>query len=120
MSRRLFDEAWSQGHVDVIDEICAEGFVNHDPVLGDSDREAAKQAVTGYRQAFPDLEITVENQIAEGDQVATRWRVSLTHRGELFGAAPSGKHAEINGITIDRFEHGKIVDEGMRVKREQR
>jgi predicted ester cyclase len=55
------------------------------------------------RSAFPDIRITVEDQVAEGDKVATRVTVRGTHRGELEGMPPSGKRIEISAITIDRF-----------------
>jgi len=110
-SRRLFEEAWNQGHVDVIDDVCSDGFVNHDPVLGDSDREAAKQAIAGYRQAFPDLEITIEDIFAAGDKVAMRWTARGTFEGEIMGQQPTGEAGEpIGGIAIDRFEDGVMVE----------
>ncbi len=65
-----------------------------------------------YKTAFPDLNATVEDVIAEGDKVVTRWTIRGTHQGEIeeFGP-PTGKQVEIKGITIHRIEGGKIVEE---------
>jgi predicted ester cyclase len=62
------------------------------------------------RRAFPDMRLIVEDQVAEGDEVVTRWRGEMTHLDELGGAAPTGNRVTISGITIDRFEGGKIVE----------
>jgi steroid delta-isomerase-like uncharacterized protein len=62
------------------------------------------------RQAFPDLQITVEDQIAEGDKVATRWRGRGTHQGDFLGIPSTGRPMEIAGITIFRLADGKIVE----------
>jgi predicted ester cyclase len=69
-----------------------------------------KRTIELNRRAFPDLRLTVEDQVAEGDKVVTRWRCEMTHLGELGGASPTGKRVTISGITIDRFEDGKIVE----------
>ena len=64
-----------------------------------------------YRTAFPDMRLTVEQQIAEGDLVVTRWTARGTHRGELFGAAPTNKQVTVQGITISRISSGKVVED---------
>ena len=63
------------------------------------------------RSAFPDLRVTLEDDIAEGNKVVSRWRAQGTHQGELMGIAPTGNQMAITGITIDRIEEGKIVEE---------
>ena len=72
--------------------------------------ESAKQFVEVYRNAFPDIQMTVEDLISEGDKVVTRWTARGTHQGELFGAPPSGNRVEITGITVDRFSGGKFAE----------
>jgi predicted ester cyclase len=67
--------------------------------------------VSTYRAAFPDARITVEQQLAEGDLVATRWSGRGTHDGELMGVSPTGKQVTVSGLTISRLEGGKIVEE---------
>jgi predicted ester cyclase len=69
-----------------------------------------KRTIELNRRAFPDMRLIVEDQVAEGDRVVTRWRGEMTHLGELPGATPTGNRVTISGITIDRFEHGKIVE----------
>jgi steroid delta-isomerase-like uncharacterized protein len=63
-----------------------------------------------YRNAFPEIQMTVEDLIAEGDKVVTRWTARGTHQGELMGIPPSGNPVEVTGITIDRIEGGKVVE----------
>jgi steroid delta-isomerase-like uncharacterized protein len=108
VSRRVF-EIFNSGDVDVFEEILAPGFVNHDPSAPPG-LEGVKQQVLLYRGAFPDLEVRVEDQIAEGDRVVSRWSARGTHRGDLLGIAPTGKQGTATGITIDRLEGGKIVE----------
>ena len=113
VSRRLAEEAFGQGRFEVIDELVADDFVNRDtsipPGVG-SDREGLKQLAQGYVAAFPDMELKVEDQVAEGDKVVSRWSARGTHKGELLGIPPTGKQATVTGITIDRLESGKIVE----------
>jgi predicted ester cyclase len=72
--------------------------------------ESVKRYAAMVRAAFPDLEYTVEDQIAEGNRVSTRHRASSTHEGELLGIAPAGNRVEIAGISIMRIEGGKIEE----------
>src|SRR5438445_235683 len=67
--------------------------------------EGLKQGVAGYRAAFPDLRIRIEEQFGDGPFVATRWSATGTHEGELFGVEPTGKQATVTGMTIDRVEN---------------
>src|SRR5918999_3118439 len=108
VSRRVF-EIFNSGDVDLFDEIVTPDFVNHDPSAAPG-VEGAKQQTLLYRSAFPDLEVRVEDQIAEGDRVVSRWSARGTHRGDLLGIAPTGKQTTATGITIDRLEGGKIVE----------
>jgi steroid delta-isomerase-like uncharacterized protein len=110
-SRRVLEEGFNAGNLDVIDELCADDFVGHDPMTGDQDREAAKQSMAGYRAAFPDLHFTIEDIFATGDKVAIRWSGTGTFQNELMGIQPTGERGEpVEGINIDRFENGKIVE----------
>jgi predicted ester cyclase len=109
--RRLMDEVWNQGNLDAIDEGLAPDFVNHDAPPGlPSDREGFKQLAVMYKAAFPDMHLHVEDQLAEGDMVVSRWSAHGTHQGELMGIAPTGKEVTVTGIDIDRFEGGQIVE----------
>jgi steroid delta-isomerase-like uncharacterized protein len=111
VSRRLTEEAFNQGKYDVIEELVAPTFVNHDPATGDTKGpEGTRELIEGYRSAFPDIKITIEEQIAEGDLVVTRWIGTGTHKGELMGIAPTGKGTTVTGVTIDKIKDGKIVE----------
>jgi steroid delta-isomerase-like uncharacterized protein len=105
-------EAFGSGDVDRLEELIAPDVVDHDPYnpFASEGLEGVKKGVNMYREAFPDLQFTIEDQIAEGDKVATRWTGTGTHQGELMGAAPTGKSATVTGIAIDRIEGGKIVE----------
>ena len=110
-SRRFIEEAFNQGNLDVIDDICAEGFVNHDPMTGEQDAEAGKQSIADYRQAFPDLHCTIEEIIDAGDTVVYRWSANGTFDNEFMGLQPTHEKGDpVKGITIDRFDGGELVE----------
>jgi steroid delta-isomerase-like uncharacterized protein len=106
---RLLEEAFNEGNFGVVDEIVASGCVLLDPALPEEIRgpEGIKGFVQMYRSAYPDTHITVEDQIAEGDDVVTRWTGRGTHQRELLGVPPSGNRVEVSGITLDRFSGAK-------------
>lgn len=106
--RRGFEEIWNRGNLAVIDEFIAPNYVDHEPTTTLQGPEAHKQFVLMYRSAIPDLHITIEDQIAEGDKVVTRWTARGTHQGPLMGIPPTGKQAVVTGI--DRFANGKAVE----------
>jgi steroid delta-isomerase-like uncharacterized protein len=110
--RRAFEEPW-QGNLDVVDELTARDYIGHDPANPEPLRgpEGVKEFISSYRAAFPDARITVEEQVAEGDLVATRWSGRGTHEGELMGIQPTGKQVTVSGLTISRLKGGKIVEE---------
>jgi steroid delta-isomerase-like uncharacterized protein len=112
IARRADEELFDRGNLDVADELFAPNFVFHDPASGEDwhGPESVKQYAAMLRAAFPDLRYTVEDQIAEGDKVATRYIASGTHQGDLMGIAPTGNRVEITGISITRIEDGKIEE----------
>src|ERR671917_1820940 len=111
--RRQEEEVFTQGNLNAADEIYARNYVGHDPSNPEDIRglEAAKQAAADYRDAFPDLQVTIEDLIAEGDRVAARVRFRGTHQGELEGIAPTGRRGGAPGIFINRIEGGKIAED---------
>jgi predicted ester cyclase len=110
-SKRGLEEAFNRGNLSVIDEDTTEDFVGHDPILGDQDRESAKQGIAGYRQAFPDIHITIEDIFAAGDKVVMRWSGSGTFENEFMGLKPTHEEGDpVRGITIDRYEGDKIAE----------
>jgi len=100
------------GNLDVVEEIFSQDYVSHEPTSGEvRGIEGARQFAATFRDAFPDLQNTIEDMVAEGDKVAMRFGGSGTHLGETeaFGP-PTGKRMEITGITIKRFSDGKIAE----------
>ena len=113
LARRFMEEAYNKGNVDFIDEVVASDYVAHDPNRPEGTgggTDGAKQFVEMYRSAFPDLQMTVEDLIAEGDKVVVRWTARGTHQGELMGIPPSGNRVEVTGINVDRIEGGKFME----------
>ena len=113
-ARRLMEEAFGQGKVEVVDEVLDPNFVCYDPNSEAGEVRGAdtfKEEIGWFRNAFPDLTYTVDDQIAEDDKVITRWTARGTHQGEFFGVAPTGKWLQMSGIQIDCFdESGRMVE----------
>jgi steroid delta-isomerase-like uncharacterized protein len=109
---RSFEEVFNQGNLDAVEEIFAPDYVLHDPTSPEEIRgtEGMRQYVSMYRSAFPDLQQTIEDQIAEGEKVATRLTGRGTHQGELIGIPPTGNRVEVLGIVINRISGGKIAE----------
>ncbi len=109
--RRLFEEVWNHGDLAVADEIVDANMIDHVTRPGNPmGLEGFKQNVTMHRRAFPDLEITSDDQIAEVDKVAVLWTARGTHMGELMGIAPTGKPIEVRGLYLYRLAGGKLVE----------
>jgi len=113
VSRRFLEEVWNKGNMAVLNEIIANDHVNSGPgtLPGlPTGPEGSKQLVTVYLNAFPDVHFTIDEQIAEGDKVVTRWTAHGTHKGELVGIPATGKSSTVTGINVDRIVNGKIVE----------
>jgi steroid delta-isomerase-like uncharacterized protein len=111
-SRRIIEEAFNEGKLEVLDEICADDFIGHDPLAGDQNAAAVKQTIAGYRGAFPDLTFSIEDIFGADDRVAMRWRAEGTFQNEFMGQQPTGEKGEpTEGTSIDRFDDdGKLVE----------
>lgn len=111
--RRVFDEGFSQGRLDVVDEALAPDAVDRHPFEpGEADfREHLKAAITMFRSAMPDLQATVEDIVAEGHTVAARVRMTGTHTGApLLGVPAAGRSVDIEQFHfIHSDEHGHGV-----------
>ena len=105
----LVEQYWRTGDADAFDEVVASDFVHHAPGLP-PDLKGMKQALPMFRAAFPDMRLTVEDMIAEGDKVVDRVTVRGTHEGELMGVPPSGNRVEFMETHISRIADGKIVE----------
>ena len=109
--RRLFKEGFNQGNLDLIDELASPDFVDHSaPPGAPTTREAWKQGAVGMKAAFPDVHIHIEDEIAEGDRVVSRFTAHGTHQGEFMGIPATGKEIHVNGILIFRLADGKLVE----------
>jgi steroid delta-isomerase-like uncharacterized protein len=110
--RRLFDELWNKGNLQVADEIIAPTYQHHDSSSPDFGKgpESEKKRVNHYRTAFQDFRLNMEDLFADGETVVARWSCRGVHNGDLNGIAPTGKQFAITGVTICRFTNGKIVE----------
>ena len=111
--RRYFEDAWNKHNPAVVDEIYAADFIDRSPDIPGipHTREGLKQFMGVYLRAFPDANITVEDQLVDRDRVVTRWTGRGTQTGEFMEMPPSGKKVAVPGVQIDRFSGGKIVEE---------
>jgi steroid delta-isomerase-like uncharacterized protein len=109
ISRRLTEDPW-RGKLDQTVEYIADDYIAYipgypEPLRG---KEGFRQFLSTYMAGFPDGEVTVDDQIVEGDRIATRWTARGTNTGELMGMPASGKQAVVTGITYSRFVDGKV------------
>lgn len=112
VSRTLVEEVWNRGNFALVDELVSADFRGHS-----SSPETDTRGVDGYRTyhgalraAFPDLRYTIEDQIAEGDRVVTRWTARGTHRGDYAGIPATGRSGTVSGVTTDRIVDGKSAE----------
>jgi steroid delta-isomerase-like uncharacterized protein len=114
LARRYLEEIWDKGNVDLIDELFTTDFVRHGPPAVEGEvrgPEGFKGLVSTYHAGFPDFQVTIDDMIAEGDSVVSRWTVRGTHQGELMGNAPTGNQVTFTGYLFDRISGGKIEEE---------
>ena len=108
--RRSFEEVYNQGRLEAVDELVSKDFVAH---MGDQDVHGAarmKEYVRQLRGAFPDLNLAIDDQVAEGDKVVTRWTATGTQTGPFQGIPPTGRRGTMSGIDIDYVIDGKTVE----------
>lgn len=100
---RVAFEVWSSGDLERLDRIVSAHVLHHDPYdpHGTEGLQGMKKSITKNRNRYPDLRFAIDDQIAEGDKVATRWTARMTRHG---------KSVTLRGITIDRFENGRIIE----------
>lgn len=109
--RRWVEEAWNNKNLSVVEETWDENWIDHSGPPGQpSGPEGARQFVTQFTAAFPDVQITIEDMVAEGDTVVYRWTGRATHQGVFQGIFPTGRRVEVPGITIHRLRNGKIAE----------
>lgn len=109
--RRFYEEVFNKKNIALLGEFVAPNAIDHAvPPELPAGIEGSRQFISMYLTAFPDLHLTVEDQIAEGDKVVTRLSTSGTHQGPLMGVPPTGKQAMITVLDIDQIVGGKIVE----------
>ena len=111
---RWFEEVWNQGSESAIDEMFAADGIAHG--LNDADGSAIRGCENfkilhrNFRNAFPNMKVTIEETVAEGDKIAAVCKVTATHAGEGIGVAPTNQPIEFTGLTIVKIKDGKIVE----------
>ncbi len=110
---RWFEEVWNRGREETIDELLAPTVIAHG--LGDTDVDLHgpaqfKPFVENLRRSFPDIHISIEDTIAEGDKVVVRVRLEGTHRGSELGVPPTGRRVRVAGIVLVRISDGRIIE----------
>jgi steroid delta-isomerase-like uncharacterized protein len=111
LARRWFEEVWNQRRTDTIDELLTDDSVSHSETgLLRGKQEFKDRAHTVFLSAFPDLLMTVESVVGSGDEVAVRWVVTGTHRGDTLGFPATGRTVSFRGTTWIRFSGGKMVE----------
>jgi len=110
--RRWVEEGWNKGNLAVVDEIYATDVVHHDPnsPIPLTSSEALKEYVIAFRSAFPDLRLTIEDLLAEGDKVLWRANSQGTHLGPLGSIPATGKTATVTAMVLFRFANDKVVE----------
>jgi steroid delta-isomerase-like uncharacterized protein len=108
--RRMIEEGWNKHNLALLDELYAD-CVYYNPATGEIKGEPLKQFLASMLAAFPDIRFTIEDLVAEGDKVVTRWSCTGTHRGEFMGLAPTGKQLTPSALDIFRIVEGKVVEE---------
>jgi steroid delta-isomerase-like uncharacterized protein len=110
--RRYVEEVYDQRKLEAVDEIFAPDFTLHDPDLPGGARgpEGIKRVVETFVDAFPDLQVTLDDELSSGEKVVTRWTSRGTHQGELMGIAPTGRRIEVTAVGIWRVADGKISE----------
>jgi predicted ester cyclase len=114
VQHRWFEEVWNKGRAEAIDEMLDPNIIGHG--LTDSSgnevrgAKAFRKFYEGFRGAFPDIRITVEETVTEGDRIVARCTARGTHSGEGIGLSPTNKPVEFTGLCLVRVKDGKIVE----------
>lgn len=110
-SRRIFEELWNRRNPAIIDELMAPDYVHHDVLSPEAfGLDGYKQFADRYLSAFPDLKMTIHDEVIADDRVVTRWTATGTHDGDLPELPRTGKKVSVTGITIARLSNGKFVE----------
>jgi steroid delta-isomerase-like uncharacterized protein len=111
--RRFFEECWNQGNLQHIEDMVTRDYRHQDPVFPamGSGTESLRRQIQMCRNAFPDIHVSIGNEIAERDEVVIQWLASGTHEGLFLGLEGTGKQVKVSGTSIFRLKDGKIADQ---------
>jgi predicted ester cyclase len=113
--RRIFDEGFNKRNLSVLDEVIAPEYVNHDMLMSRPGPEGFKEVVRAVLRGFPDIAITIDDVVSDGDRVATRGHFVGTHKGEFMGIPPTGRRVDVSFIDVWRLVDGKAVENWVRL-----
>jgi steroid delta-isomerase-like uncharacterized protein len=110
--RRFIEECWNQGKTNLVSELLANNCRFHDEVFPHlaSGADNLRRHIESCRSGFPDLKFTIDDTIAERDEVVVHWTASGTHKGPFLGMQPTNKKANVSGTSIYRLENSKIIE----------
>jgi steroid delta-isomerase-like uncharacterized protein len=111
--QRFMEECWNQGKLDAVSELVADNCRIHDPVFPSltSGAQNLRNHIETCRRAFPDLNFTIDDTIAERDEVVIHWTANGTHKGDFLGMPPTNRKASVSGTSIYKLQGSKIVEE---------
>lgn len=112
IARKIPEEIFNEGNLDLVDEIFADDYISRTPEAPEplQGPEELKEFISKFRTMFPDFEVTIVDDIAEDDKVVQRRLFTGTHEGKFMGIEPTGKVVEAEAIVIFRFEDGKAAE----------
>ena len=115
LTRRFYEECWNQGKTERLDQYIAKDCRYRDPVFPSlaPGVESLKKHITMCRNAFPDLRFSLDDMIAERDEVVVHWTANGTQEGQFLGVAPTRKTATVGGTSIYRIKNQKIVEQAV-------
>lgn len=111
--RRFLEEAWNEGKTEALESLVSNQYRYHDPVFPAMAPgvESLKRHIQMCRHSFPDLKLTIDDVIAERNEVVVHWTMHGTHRNSFLGMAPTNRTASVSGTSIHRIDKGKIVEQ---------
>jgi predicted ester cyclase len=110
VGRRFFEELVGAGHWALLEALVAPNAVHVASTRWAPGREGFRQHITWFRNAYPDMHVTVDDLIAEGDRVIAFWTMRGTHQGQCFGVQPTGRHVVLNAISTLRVLNGQVCE----------
>lgn len=112
LARRYYAELWDQGRLELAEELVHPHHVDHNPPIPGHGRgrEDVVHHISVFREAFPDITVSIDELVAEGDRVVERVTMRGTHLGPFLGIAPTGRYVEVTGVNVCRIEDGQVAE----------